>query len=422
MFGEAPEVARLLTATLVAAFGALTFELCRRTIKGWPGYVGGAACVLALLLISEIFRYGCAAMTSLPAILCIGLGWALMTISCSPMAACLTGMFLAFGLAIKPLGAPAIPAVLGGILLAGWTREGGRKRAVQLLLITLGSFTFSLVAFFWPVFGREGGDAVYRTHEVSGQWSSLNQVGRFLSEDGWLFLSALFGLGALVGRRRAELSSLSLWIVLGAVALARHSPVWQHHRYLLLIPAVPLFGLGVGETLALASRKGSSIVHRVLATGSTVLMLATAVLLFPLPRFDEIKRAFQTKPKGEDPFVRIIAGGVPDARRMVTSRQMSAYRLGLEIPPSQAVTSRKRFARGTPSLEDLVETSIEFDPDVVALDDRWPRSVATRIRRELRDTHLLAYEKGEALLLVRRTMISPTLQMDVKRRPPRRTE
>lgn len=414
LFGDAPEVARLSTALLLAAFAGACFELCRRSFCGVAGYVGGLACVLALLLQKEMFRFGCATMISLPAVLCVGLAWACSAWSSSCGAGVVTGLLLAFGLAIKPLGLPAVPGILAGVFLSNFVVTHDGRRALFALGRAAGACLLGCVAFFWPVFSRAGGYAVYQTNRLdrATAWPGRHQVLRILEEDAWIFAAAIIALVVLGVRRRVEVVALGLWLVLGALVLALYQPVWTHHRYLLLVPASAAVGLGGAAALQGALAPGRM---RRSAICAVIAMCALMALLFPAGRLAEIQGAFGQKSAAEHPVVQLIRQGAPRARRMVTSHQTYAYRLGLDIPPSQAVTSRKRFDRwGLPSNE-LVSVALAFDPDVVALDTRWPKSALTDIRDALRATHALVYKTSDEFVLVRKNMMTQKLREEAQR-------
>jgi hypothetical protein len=416
VFGDAPEVVRLSTAFVLAAYAFACFELSRKTFKGLAGYLGGLACVAALLLQKEVFRYGAAAMVSLPAILFVGLGWAASTRAPSRLAACLAGALIACGMAIKPLGAPAIPGILLGTFVTTLMYTHSRRDALASVGMTLGSCVVVCALCFWPVFLREGGYTVYQTHRLaSGRvWPGLDALGNFLRDDAWLVCGATLGVAVLAARRRVESLSLGLWLLFGALALALYEPVWTHHRYLILTPAVPLFGLGLGAVLEVAL--GSArLAPRAVAGCLIVASCAALLLLFPKDRLGEIQQAFGHKAGKENHVVKLIREGVPGARRMVTSSHMYAYRLGLDIPPSQAVTSRKRFQRWKLSADELVTVSLDFDPDVVALNERWPAAAVGRIRSKLAQSHIPIYDKSSEVVLARKAMISARLRKKIER-------
>jgi len=414
LFGDAPEVARLSTALLLAVFAFACFELCRRSSRGVAGYMGGVASVLALLLQKEMFRFGCATMISLPATLCVGLGWAVSAWSCSRVANYLAGVLLAFGLAIKPLGLPAIPGILVGVWLGCFFTTRDQRQALAALGRTAGSFLLGCACFFWPVFLRDGGYTVYQTNRLSSAfaWPGLQQLVRFVWEDAWLLGAAAMGWVVLCLRRRVEAVALGLWLALGALALAHYRPVWTHHRYLLLVPAAPLLGLGLATGLGWALDRGA---QRRLAIGVVVVMCGVMVGLFPAGRLAEIQRALGQKAESQHPVVQLIGQEVPQAVRMVTSHQTYAYRLGLDIPPEQSVTSRKRFDRWGLTAKALVQVSLEFDPDVVALDTRWPKEAVVEIRQALRATHALVYKTAHEFVLVRNTLLSAGLRKEARR-------
>jgi hypothetical protein len=77
----------------------------------------------------------------------------------------------------------------------------------------------------------------------------------------------------------------------------------------------------------------------------------------------------------------------PMAQLMATSEQMLAYRMGLSVPPSLAMTSRKRFKSGGLKPKRLAKLVLESNPDIVVLSNRWPKQARRRIERGMRTSH-----------------------------------
>lgn len=407
-FGEAVENARLLTSAFVAVFAFGCFELSRRRVPGPAGYAGGLVCVLALLLQNGMFRYGAAAMISLPAVLCMGLAWQVSSLAHARSAWIVTGTLIALSLSIKPIGLPALPGICVGVFLRTTSSTRSLRLATESVAWVLGSAVILSAVLFLPVFLRDGGEAVYQAVTPSSPfvWPGVYQLGRFVREDSWLIAGVGLGLFALLPRHRADAVSLTLWLGFGALAIAHHSPVWTHHRYLLLIPAVPLTGLGVAVCLETALAPQGSVRRR-LSRAALFTCAALSLLLFPAGRLEEITTLLQTRPEQAHPLLRRVRAFAPGGTRMVASNPMFAYRLGAEVPPFLAITSRKRFDQVGLSAEALVQASLAFDPDLVELDKRWPEEARTAIENALQRTHLVVYEAADTVALVRMSLIPP---------------
>ena len=86
----------------------------------------------------------------------------------------------------------------------------------------------------------------------------------------------------------------------------------------------------------------------------------------------------------------------PQARTVVTSKQIRAFRLGLVVPPELAVTSAKRYRTGQLSARSVARIVTERRPDVVILDNRWPPPVRRALLAAVADGYRLVYENRRA--------------------------
>jgi len=69
---------------------------------------------------------------------------------------------------------------------------------------------------------------------------------------------------------------------------------------------------------------------------------------------------------------------------MVTSRQIVAFRTKSFIPPSLAVTSRKRFWSDLLTAKDIIREIEKNDVEQIVLNKRWKKPVRQKIKKAIR--------------------------------------
>jgi hypothetical protein len=207
-------------------------------------------------------------------------------------------------------------------------------------------------------------------------------------------VAALAGVVGGVVFRKAAAIALGLWIVLAALLLVQHAPVWLHHSLLMVVPAAGLGGLALGFAARLAMTvKGKRLLMLATASG---LLLSVEVGAARTSHRRTVRQVWNMRDQGRDAAVEeAIRQHAPDARKIVTTRQIHAFRMGLEVPPWLAVTSAKRFKSGLLSVDDVIAVIREEKPDAVVLDDRWLPWDAKRIPKALRGRYRRVYADEE---------------------------
>lgn len=384
LFGRSPETARLLTLLLTGALLTAVYELSRNGLRGPRGHLAGAFAVLALVLSTSFVQASTAVMIGLPAIAFSVFAW--LAVSRARQRSgwlAAAGALFACSLAIKLFTLPLI-AVFALAVLLDRPADGRAPRGVlrRFAFFSIG-FTTVLLLVFGPVLLSGAADSLYASHVgARSHMGSRNSLFGFLRADWPLFATAI--LGAALGLRRRSLTATFglAWLLVAAVSLALHSPLWGHHRFLLTVPASVEFGILLAELLTLA--RGASG-RGVRATAVVAVLLAScAVVASSFGRFDKLAAAFRPKSaRGPLAVEQAVRRHAPSARLMVASRQMYAYRLGLEVPPALSVTSLKRFGSRQLSLSALREIVTKADADVIVLDSRWPARARREIERDL---------------------------------------
>ena len=410
VFGETPEVARSLTSLLVAGALASLYWLIRPKWPGWGGHLAGLLGCAALVCTEDFIRYSCAAMIGLPSLALALMAWVMLDRSRGRATWNATaGLLLALSLAVKPLSAPAaLPLVLFALTRSVLT-EGTWGRRWRALAPLAAALSLGLLAAFLPMVLTPDGDTFWQVHRLDSadNWAGWAVTKGFLKQDAWLLAPAVVSGGVLLARKGATGTVGLAWSLLSLLALAHYSPVWSHHRYVLLIPAAAVFGLGLAE-LGSWVQSTQCWRARLLPVVILVLVGSTAFLLWPPERGQQLARYYtkEATPSSAARTLEKLSRLAPEARTMTTFQQMQAYRLGLTVPPQLAVTSRKRFHSGELDAEKVAHLALQADSDIVCFDGRWPRAAASRVQRAIRSTHrrvLSSRSQGE--FYVRRTLL-----------------
>lgn len=415
VFGETPEAARLLTTLFASAAIAAVYEICRRNDASYRGHLAGFCAALTLVMSRAFVQYSAAVMITLPSVACI-------LFACLPLSSgaqrgrarlATAGILLGLGLGIKLMILPVLPAFL---LLFGPEEISIRGRAVRIparqSLIFGAACFLALALVFVPSLGHSGLTALYEAHASGAAVMRYSSVWNFFREDALLFVLA--AIGAALGARRNACARFAVaWIALATVALARHAPVWHHHRFLITVPASLLVGIGVAEMMALARGAFPSRL-RVARWAALLLVLgmigwwSTQGGLSPLT---SVLRHHERSRTGLA-LERSVRRHAPGAKLAVTTNQTIAYRLGLAVPPNLAVTSSKRRNSGHLKDDEIRRTIKETQPDVLILTNRWGKAftggfLRKRIGAEYRRVYYKRSARELAVYVRRPARIAP---------------
>jgi 4-amino-4-deoxy-L-arabinose transferase-like glycosyltransferase len=382
LFGETPETARVLTILFVGALLAAIYELCRRSFSSVSGHVAGLGAVFALLLSTAFVASSTAVMIGLPSIAFSALAWLALSVARQrPAWLAAAGALFACSLAVKLFTLPLIVIFAIAVLLDPAADGRAPRGPASRYAFFAAGFFVVLLLVFGPVLFSGGADSLYASHVGArarmGSRSSL--FGIFLAD--WpLYVAALLGSGLGLWRRSLTAAFALAWLLVAAVSLALHAPLWSHHRFLLAVPASVGFGILLGELLKLtleASERGVRVAAAALGLLASCAVVASA-------NFDKIAATFRPKiSRGALAVEQAVRKHAPSARLMVASRQMYAYRLGLAVPPALSVTSLKRFASSQLSIPELRAIVKEANADVIVLDSRWPLRARNEIEGDI---------------------------------------
>ncbi|HEX9619142.1 MAG TPA: glycosyltransferase family 39 protein [Polyangiaceae bacterium] len=396
IFGWSVEVGRLLTAALVAALLYAGYDLVRRQFGGWTGHVAALLGALQLALNPVLVRHSMSAMIGLPSIVFAMLS--LWVVAAAPpgrrLALLGSGALFALSLATKLFTAFLLPVAAG---LAAWSaiRAGGddrTRRAVRALGYWALGFGVTVLLTMLPVLLGNGFGQLLSSHLVGRELMGQDgrSVTQFLTSQRRLYAAAALGFVAALALRRPVFVGLGLWCGLGIVLLGRHAPVWLHHSLLISVPASLLSGFLIGVLVERASSyRGKRLLALAVASG-LVLSLEVGELRRSLRKIDEV---WFFKDSGSDWRVaEVIRAHAAHTNLMVTSRQIHAFRLRVEVPPWLAVTSSKRFKVGLLGPKEIIRIIRAEHPDIVVIDDRWIPWTGNKVQRSLRKKYRLVHE------------------------------
>lgn len=375
LFGETPETARLLTIFLSSALLGSVYEIARREESSFFGHIGGLSAALSMVMSLQFVRYSVPVMLTLPSISFVVFAWLLLTKPLPSRArAASAGLLFGLGLGVKLIILPVLPAFL---LLLGPGSQRISKLRLRIPWPSGSAFGLgclgAIAVIFGPFLGMPGISDLYAAHADAAKVMEYSSVWNFYREDALLF--SLAALGALVTARRSPSARFAIaWMALGTVALARHAPVWDHHRFLISVPAAALVGMGVSRLTHACRRATSFRLATRVATACALGAIGFGVFqgrLSPLIATQEPRSMTSAMRAG----LEAARKHAPHARLAITSNQIFAYRLGLPVPPHLAVTSNKRRQTGGLSDEMIRHTVRTAQPDVVILTNRWGKQL-----------------------------------------------
>ncbi len=294
-----------------------------------------------------------------------------------------SGALLAMAVLTKMWTALLIgPAALAGVLAArhaGAPGAAAPRPPARALGVWCAGFAVALVvvgAATVPI-GRVG-DLVLPHLEAgrAGLEGDVQLFWRRASCDLPVALLALLGIARAADRRLWQAWVPALWLFGAAAALAVHRPLWYHHYPLLSVPACWLAGIGAMSLLdgeALAALRGPR--HRAalgrLTSAAVALVLLVLAAGVGAPR---LARAFAAPDPASQQTERLVAAAMarlaPQTRCVVTDHQMLAFRAGLAVPPSLAVTSLKRIATGRLTTREIIAVIDAERPEQIVLTGR----------------------------------------------------
>lgn len=332
---------------LVLAFGCVLLASLFVLVKRQHGWRTATWAALLLMLAPLFVRLSLSVMIGLPA---IALATAAMAVAARPargrmawLGLGLAGVLFALSVQTKLFSVLMAPAIAAFIVLRPdaptWKRRLGELGAFGLgsalgLLLIVG---VAGDAFIEQLIRPHAAAVLRNAYALSRSTAAIWAV---LLAHPLLLVLALAGCVHAGARLwRGDLRPLAVWLLVPAVALLLHSPVWDHQVLLLLPPMAWLGGMALERwRTGLASKFPQR--KPLWALGMVALLVAAGVWQVRQQVAPEDNR--EAKLAVNEATTRFAGLG----GWMLTDTPMSAHRAGLRVPPEVAIYSLKRIAVG----------------------------------------------------------------------------
>jgi 4-amino-4-deoxy-L-arabinose transferase-like glycosyltransferase len=283
----------------------------------------------------------------------------------SVLLAALAGVLMALSLQTKLFTAVIVPSLIM-LLLAPIPNLPQSPMHRRLAL--LGAMLVCCAAVFAGIWllAHEPARQIVSTHTTVSDLPDEprpTKVYTVMRRDWALSLLAVMSM-TLIRRKNAWQHLLPLlWLVVAAIALQMHNPVWRHHSLLLTIPAawagalalVWLWNVGRFKWLRCA---GIALACYIVIFGMRNIARLT---LFDLPA--EAKRDIHVREE-------LLARVKRDQSRtqwLFSDLPMVPFRAGIPTPPSVAVISVKRINAGQLTDADILDAMEKYHPEQIAI-------------------------------------------------------
>ena len=298
----------------------------------------------------------------------------------------ISALFLALAVMTKIWTVILVPIFIAGIFInkAGLFRgkQSLRDSIRPLLAWSLG---FILVAVLISLILIQ---PIYIPHLVSAHLAAGetdviqsiaegNPMNSYLDDSLAIFILSIFGMIVVIRSRVWHGLYLAAWTISAYLLLLWVIvPFWHHHQILITIPAALLGSIAAGSAVADLSRRlrESKIWDPKFIPSAAILLVS---VFFVYQRIPPTLRGFNPDlpnlgtytPEDQPDFeiVAIINKYADKTNYLFTDRPMYAFRSGIPVHPYLAVFTRKRFATGQPSQEEILSILLETKPEQVIL-------------------------------------------------------
>jgi hypothetical protein len=389
---------------LVLLFSTGTVFFVTDTLRSLGHRRAAVAAVLLLVTARNYLVLSVSVMVGLPAIaMACGSAWGLARWSRNRKSVWLvaSALFLALSMATKLFTAFLVP-VFGAWVLAQalWHRDRRADRSHWRSAWIAPSIWFAAAAaatalVLGALVPRGCWHELYETH-VGGRdhpFVVSMPIGTLLRMDAGVYVLAALGTVHAIRLRAWPAVLFSAWSCAAAVAISTHSPVWFHHSLLVVVPACIPAGLAVEQMTTRASWSGLRGRWLQMVAVSTV--LTGALLRWHDPDVERLGPDPDEPGRTRMEFIVALMESVQPTTFVVTNEQMAAYRAGVEVPPSLAVTSNKRIWSGSLHASDVVREILEGKPEaVVFVEQHWSPTFTRQVERNLAGYVLVYTEPG----------------------------
>lgn len=397
-------VARCVVLLMVSAMMMAIFYLVAKTQNIWSAFL-----TMALICtIPNFFRYSVATMNGLPAI-------ALAVFACVAiyqyqvhrkwMFLILSALCLALGLQTKLFVAVFVPAILVELIWIECQRGSGRIGVGRLLpgliwglclFLFYGAiawiFNIDYAQIFQPF-------SLAKQHFVEAPFESTRT---------WVKRSpeiVLLGLASLLCVRKATTQFYFIPLITTVTSFfifSFHTPVWDHHRLLMLIPGAWFASFGVSElcTKSFWSGLKSQSISKNIFKISKLVYIGLVFLLFVFhlkPNVYEALHSFdKTLITDVQPILDLINQHRTDETILVTDTPSFAFHTQTMIPPELSTISKKQTRTGLITAQGISRIVFAGQVDLI-LWSRFPE-LGEQVMQQVGSRYELIFEDKHARL------------------------
>ena len=410
--GASVQAARMIIV-VYSTIGLLATGLLAREMGG---YRAGLGAIVLLALSPDFFVYSRACMGDIPSMSMAVVAIFLALVhrrSGSKRWLALSGLAISLALLLTPLPLFVVP-LLGLIVMLSEFDIGAQlsKRSLKLddrwptvaldfiwlgTPLVLSCLCCLLIYDFGPIYDQLVGSLlqgrVAFPPDPLSNWQK--SVAYLVLSNAGLSALAIYGLWVAFARRLTQAVPMTAWLLLTALGLVSHSPLWDHLLTSWLFPLSILAGIAlddIGRRLTALARQGLDWSEaRPLAVG----LAAALVYLCNLPamiRLDEQLLAAPTSEAALD-AVHFLEAATSPQDLVITDEQLIAFWARRDVPPPLTDTSFKRVMSGRLTTDQLVALTQEYNPAAIVL---WNRAFALLpgYRAWIEDHYMLARDYG----------------------------
>ena len=325
----------------------------------WRAWGRSAALLAAvLLMLSPLVNwYGRAVMSDVPAnsLLALAVLAALFAAERRAWPALAAGLLVGASLMTKLVAVPILPVILGALVL-GRAWRGALRLAIFWVLGLLSVVALSLLwvdgrAALGQILGTVAAARDSYTWSLTANGSRIWEV---LAEGEWgLLAPGLVGLAVCLRAPSRARLTLVAWLAFAGLAITFHTPLYNHHLTLALLPLAALGGLGLAQLWTPGRWR--------LAAG---VALALALLALPTALQNTLP---ETSARESDSWA-MLAELQAETRPndwIVTDNSVLAFRAGLRQPPYLADTGGKRYSPDLLPIQAWVQATATWQPSAI---------------------------------------------------------
>lgn len=380
---------------------------------GFPTWI--ALLAVLMLVLSEFYmRLSGAVMVGLPSVALAMIAVALLVTGKPTWARlAISAIVMALALQTKLLTALIVPACGVAVLIAAWP-QGLRARLMRavgwgvLLGAAYLAAGFALGALHFDLLFGTHVSSVTRNLEDFIEGSTLF-FPHFTEQHVAYLIVAAAGLVYAWRRRRMDALVPLTWIVVSAVALSFHRPLWYHHTTMLSVPLVWLCAYGVQGWWELmrwgyTHRRRRGRAWAALGGGLAAALAMLALWWFypnPFPARQEWQMTTFRPNYVPEAAEQLQADATDKSAWIFTDRPFYAFQAGLIVPPPIAVLSRKSLETGIITQDMLARVIRQYKPHFV-LNDRFTYDYGPAIMDYVNQNYELKVDRGPTKYYVRR--------------------